>query len=135
MRNLLLTLALSLSAGAAMADPNITDHEWQLLKLDGTLVNFTASFAIDPAGRVTGKAPCNRYFGNNQQSLPLLSLDALGSTRMACPDLAAEDSYLKALTAVTTAQIEDGCLALRDDDAVRMVFVRDPQADAPTCAE
>ena len=46
-----------------MADETITTGEWLLIAQDGVRTSYEATFVIDAEGKVTGKAPCNRYFG------------------------------------------------------------------------
>ncbi|MFE3836496.1 META domain-containing protein [Pseudogemmobacter sonorensis] len=119
----LLTFALQVP-GTAMADDRIASGEWQLLAIDGVPVRAEATFALEPEGRVSGRAACNRYFGTNGAELPRLSLGALGSTRMFCDDQAEEDAYLTALSAMEVAEIREGHLIMAGGDRV-LEFVRD----------
>lgn len=130
---LFLALPLILTAGAAMADETITTGEWLLIAQDGVRTSYEASFAIDAEGKVTGKAPCNRYFGQNQATLPALSLGALGATRMFCDRQADEDSYMRSLSAVTASEIRGETLVLTGPDDASLEFARDPGSKSLIC--
>ncbi|VDC33067.1 META domain-containing protein [Pseudogemmobacter humi] len=130
MRKLLVLLALI--PGAALADETIASGEWQLLALDGQRVNYEASFAIDAAGSVSGKAPCNNWFGQNQASLPALGLGTLGSTRMYCDRMAEEERFLSTLGVMTSAERIGENLVLRGAGR-SMEFSRDPGSKASIC--
>lgn len=125
------TLALGASAGLAQA--SITQGEWFVLAIDGQPFRAEASFAIDADAKVTGRAPCNRYFGESKAALPALQLDALGVTRMACPEMAAESLYLGALAEMTTAALQGEHLVLSNAVGRRIELVRDPGNKALTC--
>lgn len=128
MRKLLVLLALI--PGPALAD--IASGEWQLLALDGQRVGYEASFAIDAEGRVSGQAPCNRWFGQNQASLPALSLGALGATRMYCERMDDETAFLAALGVMTSAEQIGENLILHGEGR-SMEFSRDPGSKASIC--
>lgn len=91
---------------------SITAGEWQVLAVDGRPFAAAARLALDPAGGISGKAPCNRYFGRNGAVLPALALGGMATTRMACDAMAAEDLYLGALSAMTSAALREGHLIL-----------------------
>lgn len=124
--------ALCLLTSPALAE-EITAGEWQLLALDGARFAESASLAIDAAGKIAGRAPCNRYFGTNGATLPALSLGGLGATRMACGALAEEQAYLTALGAMTAAELRDDHLILTGPEGRVMEFVRDPGAKDLVC--
>lgn len=49
-----------------------------------------------PAGRITGNAGCNRYFGQIESLEDgTLSFGAIGATKMACPNMKREDEFLR----------------------------------------
>ena len=129
-RLLIAALALSACVGPALSD-DITTGEWQLIALEGQPVTWTASLALTADGKVSGQAPCNRYFGTNGATLPDLSLGALGATKMACPDLAAEAVFFEALGAMTRAELDQGHLFLIGPEGRVMEFVRDRTAGEP----
>lgn len=128
MRKLLALLALI--PGPALAD--IASGEWLLIALDGRRVGYEASFAIDAEGRVSGQAPCNRWFGQNQASLPALSLGALGATRLYCERMDEETAFLAALGVMTAAEQNGENLILRGESR-SMEFSRDPGSKAAIC--
>jgi heat shock protein HslJ len=88
------------------------------------------------AGKVSGSAGCNRYFGaytlggNNR----LLFDDRMGSTQMACAQSLADQErrYLALLAAVNSREIRDGMLLLRDKQGQLVLQYR---AEAPLTLE
>ena len=98
--------------------PGLEDTRWQLsqyLNESGDLQPVIPGTVIDArfaAGKVSGSAGCNRYFGgytwgkNNQ----LVFDSRMGSTQMACaqPVASQERRYLALLSGVNSREIRDG---------------------------
>lgn len=97
-------LALLLLAPAALqaqqAIPPLLALEWTLAEVDGQPVGYSATISVDSEGRVTGRAPCNRYFAGFTGTLPEFRPEAMGSTRMACDAMVNEDAYFALLQGV-----------------------------------
>ncbi|MGH9258548.1 MAG: META domain-containing protein [Acidimicrobiales bacterium] len=74
---------------------------WRLEDLGGAGVidNVEVTLEFPEAGKVAGKASCNRFFGTAEVAGGSIKLSPLGTTRMACPEalLNQEGKYLKAL--------------------------------------
>lgn len=132
-RILPLMTALLLAATPALADEPITGGEWTLLAIDGKKAPAPATLTLSEDGTVGGQAPCNSYFTANTATLPALAFDAIGSTKMACPDLGAEADYLSALQTMTAAELKDGHLILTGADGRRLEFYRAETEDKPPC--
>ena len=75
--------------------------------------------------RVSGRGPCNRYFG------PITHPDAgsngiqvgpIASTKMACPYLSAEHSYFQDLQGVSMVKVVPDGLVLTTSDQTKLVF-------------
>ncbi|MCB6178723.1 META domain-containing protein [Rhodobacter sp. Har01] len=130
---LVVALALTTAPALANGDPQIAGTEWILLAIDGTSVTSPATLTLGDDGQVSGQAPCNRYFGTNTATLPALALEAIGATRMACPELDAEADYLTALQGVTAAEVQEGHLILTGADGRKIEFYRADTEDAPLC--
>jgi heat shock protein HslJ len=127
---------LSFAALAACVTPAMSDEisgiDWHLAGLEGQDVAWEASLRID-GDKVTGKAPCNRFFGTNTAPLPQVSFGAMGATKMACPDLAAEAVYLEALQAMQRVELDQGHLFLIGPEGRIMEFARDPAEPCLSC--
>jgi heat shock protein HslJ len=127
---------LSFAALAACMTPALSNDiagiDWHLVGLEGQTVDWTASLRLD-GDRVTGKAPCNRFFGTNATTLPGVSFTALGATKMACPDLAAEDEFFAALQAMQRAELDQGHLFLIGPEGRIMELARDPGQPCLSC--
>ena len=94
---------------------------WQLFELqagpDVAPIQPTALITLQfdaAAGRVSGSGGCNRYFAGATVRNQMLTVFAIGATRMACPPpaMAEESAYFAALERATGYQIEDGVLTL-----------------------
>ena len=97
---------------------------WQLTELDGAPWTARATLSFDASGRVSGQAACNRFTGNQSAPYPWLEIGPLASTRMACPELDAEATYLAALQEMTIVEVSGDVVILSNDDGRSMVFSR-----------
>lgn len=75
-------------------------------------------------GKVSGKAPVNRYFGDAAVSDTALTFGPLATTQMAGPPeaMTAETGYLKALAQVTSWQVAEQVLSLFDDEGALLQY-------------
>lgn len=118
-----LFLALCLTPAAA---ETVTGQDWHLLAIDGVIFDAEATLRIEQDGRLSGKAPCNRWFAMNRATLPALDLQGIGATRMACDRLAEEQAFFQALDSMTgLAMAGDRNLILTGDAGQGMEFVHD----------
>jgi heat shock protein HslJ len=126
--------ALAALALAACVTPALSGQieggDWHLIGLEGTPAPFRATIAFE-GDRVGGQAPCNRWFGTNRAALPEVAIDAIGATKMACPDLAAESAWFETLQAMTRAELDQGHLFLIGAEGRVLEFVRDPAVGEP----
>lgn len=86
------------------------------------------TLAINAENRVSGRGGCNRYFGTAGIDGDSISLDGLGSTRMACPEpaMGEEQRYFAALERAASWRISGDTLYLDDTDGVPVAsFTRD----------
>lgn len=119
------TVATSGAGTDAKVPPEYLAPEWALVSIDGVDVTTRASIDFSEPGRVSGQAPCNRWFAAQTAALPDFRVDAVGATKMACPDLAAEAAFFDALSQMTRAEITGPVtLTLTGPDGRAMVFVR-----------
>ncbi len=138
MRFLSVFAALAMTAACTADAQDPAGVDWELLAIDGRLVNIPATLTIDSSGRVSGKAPCNRYSGQSTAALPDLKLDRVAATRMACDKLDKEQVFFDALTTMTRlAEMSESSLVLTGPDGRSMEFARGPitsQTRCTTCA-
>ncbi len=126
-----LSLVLLVAALPACAADSVTGYAdltsiYRLESIDGQPFRETATIAFPEPGRIAGQAPCNRWFGALAEPYPAFGPGPIGATRMACPDLDAEQAFFDALAAMTTASAEDGVLTLTGADGGVMVFRAQP---------
>ena len=106
---------------------SITASQWQLVQMDGVTVkptgdSFTLAFAEN--NMVSGKGDCNRLTGSfkNNGADGTLSFGTLASSRMFCPDQAAEDKFLRLLNEIDGYSIDGSMLMLMSNGKLSMIF-------------
>lgn len=130
----LLCAALSLAACVtpALSDDEIAGIDWHLVGIEGQDVDWTASLRFD-GDKVSGKAPCNRWFGTNAAVFPDVAITTIGATKMACPDLAAESAFFEAMQAMQRAELDQGHLFLIGPEGRLVEFAKDPVEPCLSC--
>lgn len=101
--------------------------EWQLIQLGGGSVQpVEGKFAmtLDAAEkRVSGIGACNRFSATYEATdKRALTFSPLISTRMACPDMATENKFFKALEQTTHYDMDGPMLLLLGDGELKAVF-------------
>ena len=87
-------------------------------------MDVRTTLQIGEDNHLFGAAACNRYSVTNRAALPALQLGPVLSTRMACPWLAEEQAYFKALSRMTTLVLDgERTLVLMNPDGGRMEFL------------
>lgn len=85
---------------------------------------MTLEFGSD--GRLHGRAACNsynaRYTLDETQEPAILTIGPIAATRMACPDMAVENSYLTALQVMGSLRYDDAGLLLTAPDGAALVL-------------
>lgn len=106
-------LALLCLSGCGDA-PELGDDSrtWTVVGLNGATFAASAAVTFMEDGTMRGAAPCNRISGAWSGRLDALKIGPVVSTRMACPELPAEQAFLSALSAATRAEITDDGLRL-----------------------
>ena len=112
---------------ACQADETVTAYTdgttvFALQSIGGLPFRATATIDLSEAGKITGQAPCNRYFADQSAPYPWFSAGPIGSTRMACPDLAAESEFFATLESMTLAEVVGDTLILSNHVKSEMVF-------------
>ncbi|MDP2080438.1 MAG: META domain-containing protein [Pseudotabrizicola sp.] len=120
-----LGLAACLPAVAYGVPPEYLAIEWKLVSIDGQPFLARGNLDLSTAGKIAGQGPCNRFFAEYGGTLPDFRLGAIGATRMACPDLAAESAMFAALGQMTRAEVTGPVtLLLTGPKGGSMEFVR-----------
>lgn len=127
---------LSFAALAACMGPALSDEiariDWQLVGFEGQEMPWDASLRFDD-DKVSGKAPCNRFFGTNAAVLPAVAVTAIGSTSMACDDLEAEAVFFEALQAMQRVETDQDHLYLIGAEGRILEFARDAGEPCLSC--
>jgi len=101
---------------------SVTGPVWVVQTLDGIAFPAAATLRFSPDGRVSGKVPCNRYFGAVKFTGPDVTIGPLASTKMACEALDDESRYLMALEEMTQVKTSLDQLILRDPSGRELIF-------------
>jgi len=107
----------------------LADGEWELNLLAEPGVNFQALFPNNKPtikfgkdGNVTGHSGCNRYTGTYKLDGSNVNFGAMAGTKMMCPSLEGENTYLKALSKVNKLSVRDNELTMIMGDIAILRF-------------
>lgn len=122
-------LALTALLAACRQDETISAYAgkgstWRLDAIDDNPASGTATISFPKEGRITGKAPCNRYTAGQGATYPWFSLTDLVAIKAACPALAAESVYFAALALMAFAEVQGDVLILSGEGGRSMTFTR-----------
>lgn len=95
---------------------------YTLVSVLGQQTPYSAQISFE-AGRVAGLGPCNSFFADLTYSDAAFALGPIGSTRKACPDLAAEAEFFNLLGQVTHADRREGQITLMRGTKELLYFV------------
>lgn len=122
-----LIILLGFLTSACQADESVSAYldvagELPLISIDGEAFSSRATIDVSVAGKISGQAPCNRYFADQTAPYPWFEAGPIGVTRMACTDLNVETAFFNALSEMTLSEVLDGTLILSNTDGREMVF-------------
>ena len=135
-----LLLAMTACGGSQTKNQPLEGTSWKLSRMETIPASaieaeadaFTLEFnAADTM--VAGRTNCNRFFGKYALSGQSLKFENLGMTRMACPDMAYEDAFVKMLSEVDRYAVAGQELKLYGEDRPLATF-RAVEADAADAA-
>lgn len=101
--------------------------QWQLVQLGGQSITpqegkFTLTFLAEDK-RLTGVGACNRITGSYETGEKgALKIGQMASTRMACPDMEQELSFMKAVESTTHYEMDGSMLMLLSNGDLQAVF-------------
>ena len=120
MLKLLLPLLFLLSLAGCLRDESVTGYAtgvWRLAPSDALI-----TLDLTTRGQISGRGPCNSYSAPQTAPYPWFEPGPIASTRVASPDLAAEQSYLAALSGMTLAEVSGPILILSNDAGETLEF-------------
>lgn len=134
MRLSALSLLSSLAMTGAVLAQGLTGIDWQLLAINGKVVDIPATLRVEVSGALVGLAPCNSFGARNLARLPDLDLQGIRSTKRACPRLDDENRFLRALGRMTRAKLDgERNLILSGPDGRSLEFVIDRMSSLTVC--
>lgn len=95
---------------------------FELQSIDDRPFPQRATLTFPTEGQLAGEAPCNRYSGAQTVPYPWFRGERIVSTKRACPDLRAEQTYLAALSEMSLAEVSGSTLILSNDEGRKLVF-------------
>lgn len=101
---------------------SLSNTQWQLAE---TTKGKQPTLIIEE-GKISGSAPCNRYFGELNVDPATGSFDArkIGSTKMACDAMSAESAYLNMLDEANKYVLSGNQLELYKNNLLLMKFTK-----------
>jgi len=110
------TPAATESHPSAIPPRELTGTSWRLVSLEGAAVpeKPEATLEFAEAGKVAGRASCNRFFGTVEVSGGSIRFGPLAATKMSCGDAvdAQERRYLQALQAAERFDLNGDALRI-----------------------
>lgn len=99
----------------------LQNTNWELIEMEGQVIsrakdadNYTMLLTDD--NKINGVGDCNRYFGGFEVNNNTMTVGALASTRMMCPNQAQENAFIKMLSTVNNYKIDGRILMLFNTD-------------------
>lgn len=117
---LLMLIACQDESIARYSDTNVI---WRLTELHGEPFAGTITLQI-ASGKISGSAPCNRYFAQQNAAYPWFKAGPIGATKRACPDLQTEARYFAALKQAHLAEVTNNMLLLSGEDGAALLTFR-----------
>lgn len=114
-----------IALAACTKDETISAYEhgpYGLVTLSGNPFAASATLDVSTPGRISGNAPCNAYSAVQTVPYPWFALGPIAASRRACPDLAAETAYFRALANMEFAETLGNTLILSNSAGDEMVF-------------
>ncbi len=104
----------------------LTQTTWQLIEMEGSdfenMTKIWLKFENGDEKKVSGYAACNRFFGAYEVTDHNLKFGNLASTKMFCPEMELESSFLKSLENIDRFEISDSRLNLFYEKEKNLVF-------------
>ena len=134
MRKLSLLLSVIILAGLSCTpklspDAGWANQRWVLIEMKGVPVQLSGSrkdafLEFSPQDkRFTGNAGCNRISGNyTLEKKNTIKLGEVISTKMSCPDIAFETTFLSTFNDVNRYEQQGSTLSLKDNKEVILKF-------------
>lgn len=113
------TLAACQDAGQRSVALLRPGASFTVARIDGAPAPAGVTLEVGEGGRVTGRAPCNRYSGQLTESGGAMTVSGVVMTRMACADAdrnLAETRFGNALGSVTAARRTGEDIVLADSE-------------------
>ncbi len=106
---------------------DLEETTWGLDSLNGAKLTLALGKEITlefdkKNGKIRGQSGCNKYFGDYIKDQNKLNFSNIGSTKMSCDDMLAENDFLNALPKIDKYDIYDKVLTLYVADRRVMVF-------------
>lgn len=114
--------ALALTASTAAIAGGGVEGAWKVVSIGAAAVNGP-TLTVE-GGKASGFGGCNRFGGSVEVDCATLRFGPLAATRMACDQLAVEQTYFDALGGVRGYKIDGDKLTLTSDGGTALVMLK-----------
>ncbi|KAB7614816.1 META domain-containing protein [Amylibacter sp. SFDW26] len=122
--SLILTAILSFcSPDETVSSQTETTDVWVLQSVNDEAITERITLEFPEEGRISGRAPCNRYFATQSAPLPWFEIGDIGATKVACPALKQEQEYFENLRIMSSVEVIGDTLVLRSVTGFEVVMV------------
>ena len=133
MKNVFVCLSL-IAATACAAQESVANYGasgkiWTLAEIDSVPFAASATLEFDKTGWVRGQAPCNRYSTRQKAPYPWFQVGPNMATKMACPEMDAENTFFRALGEMSQSEVSGETLLLSNDAGRVMLFKAQTDGD------
>lgn len=97
------------------------DEVFTLIAVESQPAPYRADLRL-AEGKITGQAPCNRFFGALAYDATGFRIDNIGATRMACPDLDQEAAFFALLDKTRQIDRREGQITLLDGAGLQLLY-------------
>jgi heat shock protein HslJ len=133
MKQLLVTVIIAASACIGCSPKMSPDFGWDKVRwlvveikevpvqLSGTNRDAFLDFSI-PEKKFNGNGGCNRINGDYTIDKNHIHFTSISSTKMNCPDIAFENTFLSLLEKVNKYEVQNNTMLLKDDNKVLVML-------------
>lgn len=100
---------------------SIENTSWQLQSLLGKAVTEEVTLVFEE-DKLSGQSFCNRYFSQYEKTGNQLEIQSIGATKMACPNLKAEQQYFNLLREAESYELKGKKLHIQHKNGL-LVFI------------
>ena len=135
---ILMTFVSAILMGCASTDVEmrtLDSTKWEVAQISGMIIFTTETTKLPTLDfdaekmTVNGTTGCNNYSGSYTMDGSQLAFGPMATTRMACPDIAIESGFQKAIAKIGSYKINGDLLRFFDDSGVELLKAQPATAE------